>query len=297
MSSHEADRPTVFFLHALGASARSFDAVVSAIGPELEAVALDLPGFGDASPAQGTDVQSMCEAVIAAIRARGPTRWMLVGHSMGGKIATIVAARTLAGEPGLFGLAGVVLLAASPPSPEPMDEARRERMLSWAAAGPLDDAAAREFIDGNTGASLPLAFDEQARFDLERSAPEAWRAWLERGSREDWSAFVGTLALPARVLVGGEDGDLGEAGQRATNLKVYPRARLTALPGAKHLLPYERSRDVADAIVRFWKDEAGTGPVVASAYARLIASARVSRRTRAILSQRAISDVEVGPGS
>lgn len=277
-------------LHALGGSRLAFEGVQQALGEGLDVVALDLPGFGDEAAAGAATVQGMCDAVVAAIRSHAPSRWLLVGHSMGGKVATVVASRTLKGEPGLFGLMGVVLLAASPPGPEPMDEARREKMIGWVDHGTLGDHDARSFVAANVGSPLPPAEQARALADLKRTSPQAWRAWLERGSREDWSAEVGVLPLPALVVVGSEDGDLGEAGQRATNMLVYPRAELLSLVGAAHLLPLERGQAVGRAIARFWHATAATTPAVPTATARLIASDRVSARTRAVLAQRALPD-------
>ncbi|WP_210251290.1 alpha/beta hydrolase [Aureimonas psammosilenae] len=285
------DRPTLFCLHALGSSARAFEPVAGFIREKFDIVAIDLPGFGDAPAGKGVTVEAMADHVSSVVAARGPARWLLLGHSMGGKIATIVAARAMKGEPGLFGLAGVVLLAGSPPSPEPMDEARRQSMLAWTERGGLDDAAAREFIQGNTGSALPPDLDALARADLKRTTREAWRAWLERGSREDWREAVGTLDVPALILAGGEDGDdLGEKGQRRENGPIYPRAKVLVLEGAGHLLPLERPLEVAEAISAFWRDAAGLGPVPPVDFARMIASDRVSRRTRAILAARAVPD-------
>jgi pimeloyl-ACP methyl ester carboxylesterase len=170
----------------------------------------------------------------------------VLGHSLGGKIASVVAARALAGE--LPPPAGVVLLAASPPVPEPRAEERRELMLSWVEDGPLDASAASEFIAANVGGPLELAAAERAVTDLLRTSPTAWRDWLESGSREDVSGRVGVLDLPALILAGGADGDLGEDAQRELNGAVYPRATFVTLPGAGHLLPLERPREVAAAI-------------------------------------------------
>lgn len=284
------ERPVLFLLHALGGSARVWDGAIAALGTDFEAVAIDLPGFGDAPAAADLSVAGMVDHVAEVVRMRGAPRWLLIGHSMGGKVATIVASRALAGEPGLFGLAGVVLLAASPPSPEPMDDDRRQKMIAWAAEGPLDGAAARAFVDGNVGAPLAPAADRLAIDDLEHASREAWLAWLERGSREDWSSDVGRLDLPALIIVGGADGDLGEAGQRATNAHVYPRARIHVEGGAGHLLPLERPQAVAELIARFWSEVAGIGPAVPGSFVRLIASARVSRRVRAALAARALAD-------
>lgn len=285
-----ATRPTLFCLHALGMSRLEYGPVTDALGDDFEVVALDLPGFGDATTADGVTVDDMVRQVTRQIRRHGATRWLLVGHSMGGKIASIVAARTLAGQGGLFGLAGVVLLAASPPSPEPMSEATREQMVAAAADGPLDADKTRAFVDDNVGAPLPAVLDDQALADLHRTSPEAWSAWFDRGSREDRSAEVGTLDLPALIVAGGADGPLGEDAQRRLNGTVYPRATHLTLDGAGHLLPLERPAEVASAIVDFWRDDAGRAPVMSDDFARVIASSRTASNTRGILARRAVAD-------
>lgn len=130
-------QPTLIFLHALGSSARAWQPVRHRLG-ELDGVALDLPGFGDAATTGDGQCDPMVERVVANLRDRGVTDALLVGHSMGGKIATLLAARAQAGAAAGLAVRGVVLVAASPPAPEPMDEARRARMLGWFA----DDAPA-----------------------------------------------------------------------------------------------------------------------------------------------------------
>ncbi|MEZ0165071.1 alpha/beta fold hydrolase [Kineococcus sp. LSe6-4] len=242
---------TLVCLHALGMSARSFGPLARELAPEFDLLALDLPGFGGAPLDPGTSVPDMTawvrEQVTGHLDGRGrrdDRRWLLLGHSMGGKVATVLAAGLDPAERP----AGVVLLAASPPSPEPMDEERRRRMLGWAADGPLDEAAAGEFLAANTGGPLDPALDALAREDLHRTDPAAWRAWLEHGSREDLSARVGRLDVPALVVAGGADGDLGPQAQRELNGAVYPAARFRTLDGAGHLLPLERPAEVAAAI-------------------------------------------------
>lgn len=242
-------RPVLVCLHALGSSAREFDALTSAVADGLDVLAIDLPGFGSAAAEPPADVAGLADRVASTVAGRSPDRWFLLGHSMGGKVATVLASRALAGDDDLRGLAGVVLLAGSPPSPEPMDEQRRADMLSWARPGPLGAAAARTFVDANVGSPLPPAQDEEAVVDVRRSSPAAWTSWLEHGSKEDWSDRVGRLDLPALVVAGGEDGDLGPGAQARLHGPVYPRARFVTLDGAGHLLPRERPDEVA-ALVR-----------------------------------------------
>ncbi|MEP9400550.1 alpha/beta hydrolase [Sphingomonas silueang] len=276
-------QPTLVFLHALGASGREWD-LVRAHLPDHRCIALDLAGFGARADAGYADVATMADSLADQIRARELAACVLVGHSMGGKIVTLVAARAASGEQGLAGILGVVLVAASPPAPEPIADDRRARMIGWVATGPVARADAETFVDANCAARLPDPVRERAIADVERSNREAWLGWLERGSREDWTARVGTVAIPALILAGAEDGDLGEAAQRALNLPHYPHGTVAAIDGAAHLIPYEQPEALAKAI-------AGHGAAVASAslptgFARLLDSDRVGRRTRAAMLDR-----------
>ena len=245
-----AARLTVVLLHALGGSARSFDLVAERLAG-IDAVTLDLPGFGGAVEAEGFGVAEMAAGVIAAVAARTPERWMLVGHSMGGKVAAAVA-RAAAEGAAPDGLSGLVLLAASPPAPEPMGERRRADMLGWLAGGPIGDRDARAFVDANTARTLPTSLRAATAADVRRSSRRAWTAWLESGSREDWRGRVGTLPYPALIAAGADDGDLGEAAQRRLNAPHYAEAEVAVIAGAAHLLPLERPDAVAALIRRWW---------------------------------------------
>lgn len=124
-------KPTLFFLHALGSSSNEWSGVIQRLEARFDCVALDIPGFGDAPPLQHVDTAALAAWFVEEVIRRQPTCWFAVGHSMGGKIATLAAAQAREGVAGLAGLAGVILVAASPPAPEPMEESRRQTMLAW----------------------------------------------------------------------------------------------------------------------------------------------------------------------
>jgi pimeloyl-ACP methyl ester carboxylesterase len=65
----------------------------------------------------------MADDAEAVARTLGLSRYALVGHSMGGKVAQIVATR----RPD--GLMGLVLVAPAPPTPMPVPEAQHAAML------------------------------------------------------------------------------------------------------------------------------------------------------------------------
>ena len=281
---------TAFCLHALGSSSEEFALLRSELAGDLDLVGIDLPGFGRSPASRGTTVEEMAVLVERAIGASGATEWAIVGHSMGGKVAAVVADRTVSGANGLFGLRAVVLLAPSPLAPEPMAETRRGAMLAWAEDGPIEPHHAAAFVDANTADVLPPDRHEQAVQDVQRSDPRAWRDWLLRGSREDWSTTADPNPVPALVLAGAEDGDLAADAQRRLTLPHWTAAELHEVDGAAHLLPWERPVEVASLVRDFWSRRVAHAPVVPAGNARVIASPRVSVRTRGVLAVRALAD-------
>jgi len=281
---------TVFCLHALGSSSEEFVGLRTRLAGTLDLVGIDLPGFGTSTAATGTTVEEMVVLVERAIGRSGVTEWALLGHSMGGKVASVVASRTVDGSNGLFGLRAVVLLAASPLSPEPMDDERRATMLGWAADGEIGPDEAETFVDANTASRLAPEPHATAVHDVQRALPQAWTDWLVRGSREDWSTVFPANPVPALVLAGAEDGDLGPDAQRSLNLPHWSAGEFDVVPGAAHLLPWEQPDEVADRIRDFWRRRVDHGPVVPADTARVIASPRVSARTRGILAVRSLPD-------
>lgn len=281
---------TLYLLHALGASAGSFDRLADRLDGRVRIEGVDLPGFGALADASDTSIPTTVAHVVEHLARHARGRWMLGGHSMGGKIAAHVASRALRGDAPLVGLAGLVLMAPSPPRPEPMDEERRGRMVSWVSDGALSEQDAETFLDQNTAEPLDEAAHDRALSDLQGTSPAAWRAWLETGSRVDSSAEVGTLDLPVLVLAGADDDDLGADAQPGLLASVYPRARFIALDDTGHLIPTERPSEAAAAIAGFVDDEVLRGPVVPPEWAALIAGDRVDARVRGILNRRAVPD-------
>jgi pimeloyl-ACP methyl ester carboxylesterase len=215
----------------------------------MRCLALDLPGFGDATDLAGYGVADMADSVAGWVKGAGASNWMLAGHSMGAKVAAVLAKRAEDGEAGLAGLRGLVLLAGSPPAQEPMPEPQRRSLLGsfTGDSGAWADQA-RQYIGNNVASALPPSAIENAVADLLRMRPDAWAAWLHAGSREDWADRIGVLRTPALIVCGAEDPNLGEDAQRRLTAPHYASAHLVTLEGAGHLLPMERPDEVARLI-------------------------------------------------
>ena len=289
------DPESLFCLHFLGGSARTWEPVSRALGGTPACLPVDLPGFGDAAAGTGFSVDAMADHVAAAIRARAPKRFAIAGHSMGAKVALALARRSEDGEPGLDGLTDLILVSGSPPSPEPIPEDRRSKMIAWIDADPETRLReAKAFVSENVGSPLDPETGARAVADVLQAAPAAWKAWLESGSREDLCRRIGVLRTPALILAGSEDADLGADAQRALMAPHLAHHRVVTVEGVGHLLPLERPGEMADRLRDHWRDrpnaEATRVAPVPSAYAALIASERVNSRLRGALETRGERD-------
>jgi pimeloyl-ACP methyl ester carboxylesterase len=284
--SRSNEPTTIFLLHYLGGSALTWRWVVARLPPSVHVVAIDLPGFGDRSHSDGFSVAEMAAAVIDRVRAERSPNWILVGHSMGAKIAMAVARQAEDGDATLAGLRHLILLAGSPPGPEPMEESQRQKMSGWFLGdAEKSRAEANLFIEQNV--SSPLANDPhlQAVSDLLRAARPAWEAWLHGGSLEDIQAQIGILQTPALIIAGSKDENLGVDAQQRLVASHFAHHQVKVLDGAKHLLPLERPEEIAKLI----NATIGNVPVteIPSLYRELIDSDRVSKKTREALQGRA----------
>ncbi len=98
-----ADRPTLLFLHGLGATAAVWSGVRSRLDWAGPTVAPDLPGHGGGSWTGAYDVASLAEAVAAELAPGEET--FVVGHSLGGGVGLELASGRY--RPAVVGVIGI----------------------------------------------------------------------------------------------------------------------------------------------------------------------------------------------
>lgn len=251
-------RPRLVCLHGLGGSARTFDPLAAQLDGDADVAAVDLPGFGTrAGDSDGGDLEAMVRAAAAAVPTGDEAPWFLLGHSMGGKVAMLLTRRLLDARGGFRGdprtaapPAGLIHLAPSPPTPEPIDEGKRAEMIRWAREG-ISPELAREFFSEDCALPLSDQFLELGVEQVLAASTRAWEAWFATGSQEDRGEEVGTLDLPALVLGGDDDEALGAPAQPLLLARALPGAAYVRLARTGHQMPLERPAEVADAIRRF----------------------------------------------
>ena len=281
----EGSEPAFVLMHFLGGSTREWDEAVLLLGPSHKTLRIDLPGFGASAEDTRYAVSEMADAVAETIAAAGLKRYVLVGHSMSGKIAMALARRAQDAQD--KALLGLVLVAPSPPRPEPMTDAKRGSMIALLGAHHADELdRARSFIATNASHHLTPPVQDRAAHELLRMNRTAWVAWLSYGSQEDWADRIGVLSLPALVVAGDKDTSLGPKTQAEATMPHLGNARMAVLEGCGHLPPMEQPQQLATLLLEFAATLGGGSAIVPEEYLSFIAGDRVSPRTRAAIESR-----------
>ncbi|MGE8175049.1 alpha/beta fold hydrolase [Pseudomonas fluorescens] len=234
---------TVLLLHYYGGSARTWDGVAGALPARYRLVATDHRGWGDSeAPAEGyriADLAADAEGVIAAL---GLERYVLVGHSMGGKVAQLLASRRPQG------LEGLVLVAPSPPSPILMSDEQRATL-----SGAYQSRESVGFVIDHVLTHMPLnaTLREQVIADSLKGAPQAKLGWPNQAMAEDLTAPAALIAVPTLVISGEYDQVDPPATLKTQLLPHISQAVLHVLPGVGHLSPLEAPQPLAAIIAEF----------------------------------------------
>jgi pimeloyl-ACP methyl ester carboxylesterase len=239
----QAGEPTALvFLHYWGGSCRTFAPVIARLASGCTVVSYDHRGWGAARDLPGPyGISQLADDVLDVIRELGIGRYVLAGHSMGGKVAQMVASR----RPD--GLAGLVLIAPAPP--RPAVDAQAADALSHAYDSRMTVSEALQHV--LTYRPLPADLREQVLTDSLAAGRDARLAWPLHGITEDITAAASTIEVPVQVLAGQHDRVDPPASLEANILPVIPGARMTVIEGTGHLSPLEVPAQIANQLDRF----------------------------------------------
>lgn len=237
--------PVLVFVHHWGGSAGTWDGVVDRLPPGQATVRFDQRGWGTSRTLPGPyHLDRLTDDLARVVEACAPGPFVLVGHSMGGKVSQLLAARAAAARP-----AGVVLVAPAPPEPPATVTEEYRQGLSHAYDSPETVRYALDHV--LTATPLPETVRATAVRDSLAAAPGAREEWPLRGIAQDITRAVRRIDVPVTVLAGEHDRVEPPHVLREHLLPHIPHATPATVPGAGHLLPVERPDAVAAAIGDF----------------------------------------------
>ncbi|TVY52268.1 putative 2-succinyl-6-hydroxy-2,4-cyclohexadiene-1-carboxylate synthase, partial [Lachnellula cervina] len=190
--------PSLIFLHFWGGSSQTYNQVISHL-PTHHSISISFRGWGHSTGPQDPSaysIHTLASDIESLIPSLNTTDFLLIGHSMGGKVAQLLAGRNIFGAR----LKGVVLLAPAPPTPFQLPKEMREQQRTAFCS-----AESAEFVVRNVLTARPLA-DETVRMlveDMVRGNRCAREAWPGYGMGEDVLGDARRVAVPV-LVVGGE---------------------------------------------------------------------------------------------
>lgn len=261
----------LLFLHGFSNEAHVWDEAAAAVAPYYRTLAMDLRGHGDSGrdPEGRYDYDFHVADVEAVLAALGIERLVLVGHSLGGRIAMRFAGR----HPDR--LAGLVIVDSAPE----LDVRGTVRItvdlqrggasggdgLSFASEAEYRDvlrraypAVARPTLERMTRHMLRRRDDGRFEpkldpqwFRLRREADEdAMREREERLAREMWDALAG-VPCPTLVVRGAASDVMSpEVADRMVD-DVLKHGRLAIVPRAGHSVMLDNPEGFRDALTSF----------------------------------------------
>ena len=243
---------SLVFLHYWGGTHRTWNKVTAELQSSYRTVTYDMRGWGESgASSNGYSIAALADEAMALVEHFALSCYILIGHSMGGKVAQLVASRR---PPGLLGL---VLVAPATPTPTLLpEEAKQQQIHAYDNRGTVLQTIA--FL--SEGSLDPDTVEQVVRDSLS-GTPEAKRAWPATAMLEDISTEVSKIAVPTLVLAGEQDRlDSIEQHRREVVARIAG-ATLEVIPQSGHLLPLDEPERTARAIREF-VDQIRTGSTI-----------------------------------
>jgi pimeloyl-ACP methyl ester carboxylesterase len=242
-----AGKPPLVLLHGMLGSSRNWQTAGADLGTHFEVFALDLMNHGRSPHADSMTYEEMMGDVLAWLDAWGFPQVTLVGHSMGGKVAMLLACRHAARVGRLL----VVDIA-------PKNYFWPGHRASFAAMNELNLADLRSRAEAEMRLEARVRDWPTRKFlttNLDRTADGAW-FWqinlpvvtaalpeLEKNPLHAEDRYEG----PTRFIVGGKSNYV-EPDDHATIRSHFPSAEIRVIPNGGHN-PHMEAREAFVAAV------------------------------------------------
>lgn len=236
--------PSIVLLHGFASSMHWWTPVTERLASHFHVIRVDLLGHGgSAKPKNGYSMENQARLVSIALLRLRVRRALVVGHSMGGVVATALAERYPA-------LVNGLVLVDTPPN----DKAGELPFLARLGFVPVLGEAIRRVVPDSVvranlesafadGFDVPDQFVRDFRRMTYRSYDDSHEQSSEYGKREAVTTRLAQVRKPLRVIFGTEDDP-----DSAPEYRRVPGAQIVQVPGAGHSPMVEKPDEVARLI-------------------------------------------------
>lgn len=246
LSGNKTHSTSLIFLHFWGGSSRTFCKTISHLSSRFQCIAVDFPGWGSSTGPQSPEAYSISHLatyIEALIPRLDLDDYVLVGHSMGGKVAQLLAGRNR-----ISGLKGVVLVAPAPPTPLELPQDMKDQQL-----GAYSSHESAEFVVRNVLSSSKIPDEEASALveDMLKGNEFATEAWPAYAMAENILVEARKTTVPVLVICGELDKVETVQRSKVEVLRNISVAELVIIEGSGHLLPIEKPDQLAYQLERF----------------------------------------------
>ncbi len=231
-------KETLVFLHYFGGSAQSWNWTIEKLQNDYHCIALNLPGFGGEPALAEPSIGNYTSFVIQKLESLNVESYVLIGHSMSGKIAIDVAAN----DPN-FAVKQLILVAPSPPTVEHIPDKELQRML--------DHPNRQEAEKTAKGITIKPLSEEQHQLIIKNNLEtddKTWKWWLTEGVNHSIAEGSQHLFLPVTVLASEDDPAIGFDSILHQTVPHLRDVKLVTIKEAGHLIPLEAPEWLAEQI-------------------------------------------------
>lgn len=235
---------TLIFIHYFGGNGGSWKWLSKKLPKKLDCVFLTLPGFDDTKPLEENSIRSFSQWISDEIKARNIDRYILIGHSMGGKLALFTAFINHNCLPDK-----IILIAPSPPTTENKCTKEKKRMLNHP-----DRAEAFINVENCSNKKLNkkrLNYAVESQLNVNSAT---WKWWTETGMNNDISWAIKNLKIPTFVICSKNDPVISIDAIQDDLLPYLDKAKLITFGRSGHLIPLESPRKLAKVIKKIIKN-------------------------------------------
>ncbi|MET9485422.1 alpha/beta hydrolase [Nocardia sp. NPDC006630] len=247
LQTGDPEVPTLIFLHYWGGSHRTWRPLIGELNWAGPVVTYDHRGWGRSRDLPGPyEIDQLTDDLERIVTELGARQYVLIGHSMGGKVVQLFAARRPAG------LIGVILIAPAPAHPAISEP--EQQGLSHAYDS--EDTITAALTHVLTHHPLPPDLQAQVVTDSLATTPPARSAWPLHSIAQDITTTVASTAAPVLILAGEHDQVDPPATLLEHLLPHLPTAELETLPETGHLSPLEVPTTLATRLHKFLSEKA-----------------------------------------
>ena len=220
---------TLFFLHGMNGNSKSWENLFCFLSPSFRVIAWDAPSFGG-SDVFGDNIEEYKNAAKALIETLKLKKIILIGHSMGGLIASQLAYDNDVSVSGL--ILSSTHLGFGCKKGEPLMERYANRLKTFSTKlSDIDYAMERAQRNTPEGTSESvIKFLANVALDIRK---ESIRDGGRMSQETDNTNICKDLKVPVLILSGGKDTVISTE-MHASLIAALPRAHKVVFPKAGH---------------------------------------------------------------